>query len=86
MILNLENIAGHQKAFLTIKGHQTNCWKQIRKSVRDAFTKYQENEHLIYYMYVLCFTSMFGKLHPYECGYVSECYTWMMIREFLKVF
>jgi hypothetical protein len=46
--LNLENILGHQKALLTIKGHQTSCWKQTRKSMQDAFVEYQENEHLIY--------------------------------------
>jgi hypothetical protein len=44
MGLNLENIAGCQKAFLTIKGHQTNCWMQIGNSVQDAFEEYQENE------------------------------------------
>ncbi len=62
MRLNLENIAGRQKAVLTIKGHQTNCWTQIGKSVKDAFEEYQENEYLIYRKYVLCFTFVFEKL------------------------
>jgi len=47
-ILNLENTLGHQKTFLTIKGHQTSCWEQIGKSMQDAFVEYQENEHFIY--------------------------------------
>jgi hypothetical protein len=50
MRLNLENNIGHQKTLLTIKGHQTNCWKQTGKSMQDAFAKYQKNEHLIYQM------------------------------------
>jgi len=46
--LNLENTLGHQKALLTIKGHQTSCWKQTGKSMHGAFVEYQENEHFIY--------------------------------------
>jgi tmRNA-binding protein len=51
MRLNLENTTSHQRTLLTIKGHQINSWRQIRKSMRDAFAKYQKNECFIYCMF-----------------------------------
>jgi hypothetical protein len=38
---NLENTTSHQRTFLTIKGHQTNNWRQIGKSMQDAFAKFK---------------------------------------------
>jgi hypothetical protein len=46
----------------------------------------QKNELLIYCMFYASHLCLESWLHPYECGDVSECWTWMMIRECLKVF
>jgi hypothetical protein len=86
MKLNLENTTSHRRTFLTIKGHQTNNWKQIRNSVQDAFAEYQKNECLIYCMFCVSHLCLESWLHPRECGDVSKCCTWMMTKEFLKAF
>ncbi|CAM6057313.1 unnamed protein product [Sphagnum tenellum] len=53
-----------------------------RKVRADAFAEYQENERLIYRMFCDSHTCLESGLHPYECGDVNECCTWMMTREF----